>query len=181
MINKLPLVIRIMAHIIVNFIRSASFWGRELLIKQVKHILYSHIFWSVRLLNQHYCWNVVTSLAVKKEEHQKAFSADCCALDWVAVAHIFKLQIENFSIHLKIIRIREAEWSEKSGRHLDKSAIYKFIVVNARCIWGTAFLLSRYLKSKISEDHLLCLHINGKLRIECPVGLGYGKVFHALP
>lgn len=125
---------------------------------------------------------MVTSLAVKRGECQLAFSADCCALDWVAVAHIFKLEIEKFSVHLKIIKIREADLGEKSGRHLDKSANLQ--IHNGEhqdVIWGTAFLLSRYLKSKISEDHLLCLHVNGKLRIECPVGLGYGKVFHALP
>lgn len=61
-------------------------------------------------------------MAVKKGECQLAFSTECFALDWVAMAHIFKLEIENFSVLLKIIKIGGTNLSEKSGRHLDESA-----------------------------------------------------------
>ena len=66
---------------------------------------------------------MVTSFVVKKEEGQLAFSTECSALDWAAVAHLFKLKTENFSVRLKkIIKIREIDLGEKSGRRLDESA-----------------------------------------------------------
>lgn len=38
------------------------------------------------------------------------------------MAHLFKLETEKFSVHLKkIIKIREIDLGEKSGRHLDES------------------------------------------------------------
>lgn len=65
---------------------------------------------------------MVTSLVVKKEGGQLAFSVKCSTLDWVAVVHIFKFEIENFSVHLNIISIKETNLCQKSGRHLDETA-----------------------------------------------------------
>lgn len=66
---------------------------------------------------------MVTSLVIKKEEVPLAFPTECSALDWVAEAQIFKLEIlKNVSVHLKIITIRKADLGQKSGRHLDESA-----------------------------------------------------------
>lgn len=44
---------------------------------------------------------MVTSFVVKKEEGQLAFSTECSALDWAAVAYFFKLETEKISVHLK--------------------------------------------------------------------------------
>lgn len=108
-------------YIIVNCIGSVTFRDKKVLVKLVKHIFNSfHIFWTIRLLSKHYCWNVITSSVVKKEEGQLAFSTECSALNWVAVqAWNWKI----FSLFKKkIIRIREIDLGEKSGRHLVESA-----------------------------------------------------------
>ncbi|XP_044890011.1 coiled-coil domain-containing protein 141 isoform X7 [Felis catus] len=40
-------------------------------------------------------------VVAKEEEGLLAFSTECSALDWVAVARLFKVDTENFSVHLK--------------------------------------------------------------------------------
>lgn len=120
---------------------------------------------------QHYCCNVVTSLVVKKEEGLLAFPAECSALDWVAVAHMFKLEIEKFSVHLKIIKIRETDLGDKSGRQFGETAnlpVYGSEYQESYLSYFyLGFLLSICLESK--TDHSLCL-----------IQPDYGKIFHAL-